>query len=53
MVSRITYVQERFQRAEDCVAAISEKVNYGWQVCSVAIDARGLYFVRFRIDDRP
>ncbi|MBI2765814.1 MAG: hypothetical protein HYX53_07880 [Chloroflexi bacterium] len=53
MVTRISYDLRDYESPEDCLRAIRERVQDGWDVCDVQVRRGGPYTIVFRRDQLP
>jgi len=51
VVMRVAYEQVSYQRADECVRGIRERVDQGWQITEIRGGHGGPYLVIFRMDE--
>ncbi len=53
VITHLSYHEEEYQSATQCLAAIREFVGRGWEVSWVSGPHGGTYLVRYRLDHGP
>jgi hypothetical protein len=51
VVMRVAYEQVSYERPDECVRGIRERIDHGWQITEIRGSQSGPFLVIFRMDE--